>query len=63
MDVSKFITMSLDEIIDFKVKRSYDELILKIKPDLVPGEDNLEIKLIREWLELNLALTIMRLIM
>ena len=41
MDVSKFITMSLDEIIDFKVKRAYDELILKIKPDLVPGEDNL----------------------
>ena len=32
MDVSKFITMSTDEIIDFKVKRSYDELILKIKP-------------------------------
>ena len=34
MDVSKFITMSTDEIIDFKVKRSYDELILKIKPNI-----------------------------
>ena len=45
MDVSKFITMSTDEIIDFKVKRSYDELILKIKPDIVPGEDNLGNKL------------------
>ncbi len=41
MDVSKFITMSTDEIIDFKVKRAYDELILKIKPNIVPGEDNL----------------------
>ncbi|MFL2884780.1 MAG: RIP metalloprotease RseP [Candidatus Pelagibacter sp.] len=45
MDVSKFITMSTDEIIDFKVKRSYDELILKIKPNIVPGEDNLGNKL------------------
>ena len=41
MDVSKYITMSTDEIIDFKIKRSYDELILKIKPNLVLGEDNL----------------------
>ena len=41
MDVSKFIMMSTDEIIDFKVKRSYDELLLKIKPDNILGEDNL----------------------
>ena len=41
MDVSKYIMMSTDEIIDFKVKRSYDEFILKIKPDTVMGEDNL----------------------
>ena len=45
MDVSKFITMSTDEIVDFKVKRSYDELILKVKPNIVPGEDNLGNKL------------------
>ena len=45
MDVSKFITMSTDEIIDFKVKRSYDELILKVKPNIVPGKDNLGNKL------------------
>ena len=45
MDVSKYITMSTDEIIDFKVKRSYDELILKVKPNIVPGEDNLGNKL------------------
>ena len=35
MDVSKYITMSTDELIDFKVKRSYDEILLKIKPDTV----------------------------
>ena len=45
MDVSKFITMSTEEIIDFKVKRSYDELILKIKPIIVLDEDNLGNKL------------------
>ena len=32
---------STDEIIDFKVKRSYDELLLNIKPETVLGEDNL----------------------
>ncbi len=41
MEVSKYITMSTDEIIDFKVKRSYNELLLKIKPKTVVGEDNL----------------------
>ena len=41
MDVSKFITMSTDEYIDFKVKRSYDEILLKIKPIMVLSEDNL----------------------
>ncbi len=41
MDVSKYITMSIDDVIDFKVKRSYDELILKIKPDIVLSKDNL----------------------
>ena len=41
MDVSKYITMSTDETIDFKVKRSYDEIILNIKPEMVKSEDNL----------------------
>ena len=55
MDVSKFITMSLDEIIDFKVKRSYDELILKIKPNLVPGEDNLGNKINKRMVGIKLG--------
>ena len=41
MDVSKYIMMSTDDFIDFKVKRSYDELLLKIKPNIVLSEDNL----------------------
>ena len=41
MDVSKFITMSTDEFIDFEVKRSYSEILLKIKPNMVQSEDNL----------------------
>jgi len=41
MDVSKYIMMSTDDFIDFKVKRSYDELLLKIKPNTVLSEDNL----------------------
>ncbi len=41
MEVSKFITMSTDNFINFKVKRSYDEILLKIKPNMVLGEDNL----------------------
>jgi regulator of sigma E protease len=41
MDVSKYITMSTAEIIDFKVQRSYDELLLKVQPKMVEGEDNL----------------------
>ena len=41
MEVSKFIMISTDEIIDFKVRRLNDELLLKIKPDTILGEDNL----------------------
>ena len=41
MDVSKFITLSITDVIDFKVKRSYDELLLKVKPKIILSEDNL----------------------
>ena len=41
MDVSKYIMMSTDDFIDFKVKRSYEEFYLKIKPNIILGEDNL----------------------
>ena len=41
MDVSKFITLSIADVIDFKVKRSYDELLFKVKPKIILSEDNL----------------------
>ena len=55
MDVSKFITMSTADIIDFKVKRSYDELLLKIKPIIVPGEDSLGNKINKRMVGIKLG--------
>ena len=55
MDVSKYITMSTDDIIDFKVKRSYDEFILKIKPNLVLSEDGLGNKINKRMVGIKLG--------
>ncbi|MBD1166333.1 RIP metalloprotease RseP [Pelagibacterales bacterium SAG-MED07] len=55
MDVSKFITMSTADIIDFKVKRSYDELLLKIKPDMVFSEDSLGNKINKRMVGIKLG--------
>ena len=55
MDVSKYITMSTADIVDFKVKRSYDELILKIKPNIVPSEDNLGNKMNKRMVGIKLG--------
>ena len=35
LDVSKFISLSTSEFIDFKILRLQDELILKVRPDLI----------------------------
>jgi regulator of sigma E protease len=55
MDVSKYITMSTAEIIDFKVKRSYDEILLKIKPNMVLSEDNLGNKINKRMVGIKLG--------
>ena len=55
MEVSKYITMSTADIVDFKVKRSYDELILKIKPNIVPSEDNLGNKMNKRMVGIKLG--------
>ena len=47
--------MSTSEFVDFKVKRSYDELLLKIKPDTVLSEDNLGIKLNKRMVGIKLG--------
>ncbi len=55
MDVSKYITMSSADIIDFKVKRFSDEIILKIKPNTVLGEDNLGNKIQKRMVGIKLG--------
>ncbi len=55
MDVSKYITMSTADIIDFKVKRFSDEIILKIKPNNVLGEDNLGNKIQKRMVGIKLG--------
>ena len=41
MEVSKFIMMSTDEFINFTVNRYDQELIFKVKPKIVEGEETL----------------------
>ena len=55
MDVSKYIMMSTDDFIDFKVKRSYDELLLKIKPNIVLSDDNLGNKINKRIVGIKLS--------
>ena len=55
MEVSKFITMSTGDFIDFKVKRSYDELILKVKPNIVVGDDGLGNKVNKRMVGIKLG--------
>ncbi|WP_440634950.1 RIP metalloprotease RseP [Candidatus Pelagibacter sp. HIMB1746] len=55
MEVSKYITMSTSDFIDFKVKRSYEELILKIKPNIVEGEDGLGNKINKRMVGIKLS--------
>ena len=55
MDVSKYIMMSTDDVIDFKVKRSYDELIIQVKPNIVPSEDNLGNKINKRMVGIKLG--------
>ena len=55
MDVSKFITTSTGEFIDFKVKRIDQELILKVKPDIVLTDDNLGNKINKRMVGIKLG--------
>ncbi len=55
MDVSKYITMSSADVIDFKVKRFSEEIILKVKPNTVLGEDNLGNKIQKRMVGIKLG--------
>ena len=41
LDVSKYIAMSTSEYVDFKVSRYDQQKLFKVKPNIVPSEDNL----------------------
>ena len=55
MEVSKFITMSTDEFIDFTVSRSNQELMFKVKPNMVMSEDNLGNKVNKRMIGIKLG--------
>ena len=55
MEVSKFIMMSTDELIDFTVKRSNQNITFKVKPNTVDGEDNLGNKINKRMIGIKLG--------
>ena len=55
MDVSKFITTSTGNVIDFKVERSNQEYLLKIKPNIVLSDDNLGNKINKRMVGIKLG--------
>ena len=55
MEVSKFIMMSTDEFIDFTVKRSNQNLVFKVKPNIVASEDNLGNKINKRMVGIKLG--------
>ena len=55
LDVSKLITMSTSEYIDFMISRSDQEILFKIKPNIVDTEDNLGNKIKKKIIGIQLG--------
>ena len=55
MEVSKFIMMSTDEFINFTVNRYDQDLIFRVKPKIVDGEDNLGNKISKRMVGIKLG--------
>ena len=55
LDVSKFITLSTSEFIDFKVSRYDQEVNVKVKPNFVETEDNLGNKIKKRMVGIQLS--------
>ena len=55
LDVSKLIMMSTSDFIDFKVSRFDNKLILKVKPNVVDGEDNMGNKVKKRMVGIKLS--------
>ena len=55
MDVSKYITTSTGNVIDFKVERFDQEYLLKVKPNIVLSDDNLGNKVNKRMVGIKLG--------
>ena len=55
LDVSKLIAMSTSEYIDFKVSRYDQEILIKVKPNVVFAEDNLGNKINKRMVGIKLS--------
>ena len=55
LDVSKLITMSTSDFIDFKVSRYDQNVLLKVKPNIVEAEDNLGNKINKRMIGIMLG--------
>ncbi len=55
LDVSKLILMSTSEIVDFKIYRYDQEILLKVKPKIVAGVDNLGNKINKRIVGIKLS--------
>ena len=55
MEVTKYIMMSTDEIIDFTVNRYDQDLIFKVKPNLVESEDDFGNKISKRMVGIKLG--------
>ena len=55
MDVSKYITMSTDEVINFTVNRFDEDLTFRVKPNMVESEDGLGNKLTKRMVGIKLG--------
>ena len=55
LDVSKLITMSTSDFIDFKVLRYDQDVLLKVKPNIVEAEDNLGNKINKRMIGIMLG--------
>ena len=55
MEVSKFITISTDEFVNFTVSRSNQNLTFKVKPNIVSTKDNLGNKMDKRMIGIQLS--------
>ncbi|MDB9820044.1 RIP metalloprotease RseP [Candidatus Pelagibacter sp.] len=55
MEVSKYIMMSTDELINFTVNRYDQDLTFRVKPNIVEGEDNLGNKISKRMVGIKLG--------